>query len=229
MAPSTRGGYIGSIGAEEVQTTPGQIRGKGADDEGSHPLPGGQGRSHLCRSDPAVPLSRVGRSLKYNITADLPAQRQMDKNHKYYYEDMEYAEMTLGVVKEVVKVDEYTVKFVLHHPFGPFLRNIAMFCNAIVSPAAVEKYGDDFFKNPVGTVGTGPFKFVKWDRDSQIVLEANKEYWGGAPKVDQVIFRVIPENSVRLAELQAGNIHMMDGLDPNDIATVEKDPNLTLM
>lgn len=153
-------------------------------------------------------------------------QRQMDNNHKYYYEDMEYAEMTLGVVKEVVKVDEYTVKFVLNHPFGPFLRNIAMFCNAIVSPAALEKFGDDFFKNPVGT---GPFKFVKWDRDSQIVLEANKEYWGGAPKVDQVIFRVIPENSVRLAELQAGNIHMMDGLDPNDIATVEKDTNLALM
>ena len=156
----------------------------------------------------------------------LSFQRQMDQNHKYYYDDMSYAEMTLGVIKEIVKVDDSTVKFVLQHPFGPFLRNMAMFSNAIVSPAALEKYGDDFFKNPVGT---GPFKFVQWDRDSQIILEANKEYWGGAPKVDRIIFKVIPENSVRLAEIQAGNIHMMDGLDPNDIATVKSNADLQLL
>ncbi|MCL4424478.1 MAG: ABC transporter substrate-binding protein [Firmicutes bacterium] len=152
-------------------------------------------------------------------------KRQMDPKNEYHRDDMANAVMTLGAVKDVVRVDDYTVKFILKNPFAPFLRNIASFSNAIVSPTAVKKYGDDFFKNPVGT---GPFKFVKWDRDSEIVLAANKEYWGGSPKVDQVVFRVIPENSVRLAELETGNIQMMDGLDPNDIERVKKNSELKL-
>jgi len=152
-------------------------------------------------------------------------ERQMDENHEYFYDDMAYAGFTLEPVKEIVKLDDHTVKFVLKNPYAPFLRNLAMFSCAIVSPTALKKYGDDFFKNPVGT---GPFVFEKWERDSQIVLRAYDDYWGGAPKVERVVFKVIPENSVRLAEVETGNVHIMDGLDPNDVKRVEDNPDLKL-
>jgi len=156
----------------------------------------------------------------------LTFQRQMDTSHQYYYDDMAYAEMTLGVIDKIEKVDDHTVKFTLKHPFGPFLRNIAMFSNAVVSPAALDEYKDDFFKNPVGT---GPFIFESWEKDNQITLVANKDYWGGAPKVDKIVFKVIPENSVRVAELEAGTIDMMDGVDPNDMERIKGSSDLNLM
>ncbi|ADG81668.1 ABC transporter substrate-binding protein [Thermincola potens] len=131
-----------------------------------------------------------------------------------------------GVIKDVIVVDEYTVKFVLTKPMAPFLANLAMATFGISSPEAIKKYGEDYFKHPVGT---GPFKFVKWEKDQQIVVEKNPEYWGGKPKVDKVVFRVIPDNSARFLELKAGTIDAMIGLNPDDVENVKNDPNLQLL
>lgn len=150
--------------------------------------------------------------------------RQFDKNHPYYkYGKWEYAEFALEPLEKVEVVDDYTVRFILKYPFAPFLANLAMFSCAIVSPTAVEKYKADFFKNPVGT---GPFKFVEWVQKDKIVLEANTEYWGGRPYLDRLIFRVIPDNSVRWLELQKGSIDAMDGINPDDIPAIKSDPNV---
>lgn len=131
-----------------------------------------------------------------------------------------------GVVKEVRAVDDYTVEIELNHSFAPFISNLAMPCFAISSPAAIEKYGKDYFKNPVGT---GSFKFVSWTKDDKIVLEKNPEYWGEKAKLDKLIFRVIPDNSARLMELQAGTIDIMTGVSPEDSKIVKEDENLQLL
>ncbi|HOL55181.1 MAG TPA: ABC transporter substrate-binding protein [bacterium] len=150
--------------------------------------------------------------------------RQFDKNHPYYkYGRWEYAEFALDPLQKVEIVDDYTVRFTLKYPFSPFLANLAMFSCAIVSPTAVKKYEADFFKNPVGT---GPFKFVEWTQKDKIVLEANSDYWGGRPYLDKLIFRVIPDNSVRWLELQKGSIDAMDGINPDDIPAIKNDPNV---
>jgi len=85
----------------------------------------------------------------------------------------------------------------------------------------------EFIRNPVGT---GPFKFVKWVKDDRIILEKNPDYWdkSGGPYLDQLIFRSIPENSVRFLELKTGNIHICQFPNPADIALAEKDKNLIL-
>ncbi|MEL3933635.1 ABC transporter substrate-binding protein, partial [Aeromonas enteropelogenes] len=87
---------------------------------------------------------------------------------------------------------------------APFLKNLAMPPFAIASPAAVKKYGDKFTENPVGT---GPFVFKEWKRNERIVLEKNKNYWmEGYPKLNQLIFVSIPDNSARLNALLKGEI-----------------------
>lgn len=154
-------------------------------------------------------------------------QRQLDSDHPYYMEgSYPYAGFSLGMIEEVRAVDEYTVHFTLENPYAPFIKNLAMFATMIVSPEAVKEYGEDIFKNPVGT---GAFKFVEWVRDDQITLVANEDYWDGRPYLDELIFTVIPNNQTRLLELEEGNIHVMEGLNPTDIQRVRDNEELELL
>ncbi|WML57392.1 ABC transporter substrate-binding protein [Neobacillus sp. PS2-9] len=130
------------------------------------------------------------------------------------------------VIKEVKALDANTVQFVLKRPMAPFLKNLAMSPFAIASPAAVEKYGDDYRSHPVGT---GPFKFVEWKQNDRITLEKNPDYWvKGLPKLNKVIFRVIPENTARLNALVNGEIDIMDGLNDSDAKAVTSNDKLKI-
>ncbi|CAH2715635.1 Periplasmic dipeptide transport protein [Neobacillus rhizosphaerae] len=131
------------------------------------------------------------------------------------------------VIKEVKAVDPNTVQFILKRPQAPFLKNIAMAMFAIASPTALEKWGDDFRSHPVGT---GPFKFVEWKQKDRIVIEKNPDYWQkGLPKLNKIIFRVIPENTARLNALANGEIDVMDGLNNSDEATVLANDKLQII
>jgi peptide/nickel transport system substrate-binding protein len=97
----------------------------------------------------------------------------------------------------------------------------------IISPTAFMKNPKEFLRNPVGT---GPFQFVKWVKDDRIILEKNKNYWdkSAGPYLDRVVFRSIPENSVRFLELKAGSIHICQFPNPADIKLAKADKNLWL-
>lgn len=157
-------------------------------------------------------------------------ERQMFKDHPYHHGDFEYWLGMFGgfpgVVKSVDVVDDLTVRFKLERPQAPFLANLAMSNFVIFSPDAVKKFGEDIGNHPIGT---GPFKFVRWDHGDKITVEANMDYWAGRPYLDKIIFRSIPDNSARLIELQSGGIHLMDSLNPDDVALVNKDKNLQVL
>ncbi len=130
------------------------------------------------------------------------------------------------VIAKVEAVDPYTVKFTLTRPQAPFIQNIAMSAFAIASPDAIKKYKEKFLENPVGT---GPFMFVEWKRNDSITLKKNPNYWeAGKPYLDKLIFRAIPDNSARFTALQSGEIDLMDGLNPDDVKSVESNPELQL-
>jgi peptide/nickel transport system substrate-binding protein len=129
-------------------------------------------------------------------------------------------------ISQIIALDEFTLQFQLKTPYAPFLSTLASTENSIVSQAAVAHFGLDFGNNPVGT---GPFKFVQWDRNDQIVLTANDTHWAGKPAIDKLIFRSIPDNADRFAELQQGNLHAMEFPNPDDLALIQGDSRLELV
>jgi peptide/nickel transport system substrate-binding protein len=151
---------------------------------------------------------------------DIPAQ---DRTPEYWV-SMEMDD-TIGSIEAT---GEYTVVFKLKRVEAPFLANMGMDFADIISPTAFMKNPKEFLRNPVGT---GPFKFVKWVKDDQIVLEKNKDYWdkSAGPYLDKVVFRSIPENSVRFLELKAGSIHACQFPNPADVALADRDPNIKLV
>ena len=129
-------------------------------------------------------------------------------------------------ISQIIALDPFTAQISLKMPFAPFINALTGFEYSIVSPMAVQHFGDNFASNPVGT---GPFKFVRWDRDDKIVLEANDTHWAGRPSLDRIIFRSIPDNSVRLMELQQGDLHVMEFPNPDEIPLIRGDAQLELL
>ena len=130
-----------------------------------------------------------------------------------------------STINHIIALDDFTLEVQLNTPYAPFLSLIASTQNSIVSQTAVMHYGMDFEYNPVGT---GPFKFVRWDRNDQIVLQAYDSHWAGKPAIDKLIFRSIPDNSIRFMELQAGHLHAMEFPNTDDLVLVQSDPVLEL-
>lgn len=166
-------------------------------------------------------------------------ERWADPEHEYAFTDDGYVYSMYGtmfggykgdpghVIEEINVVNDYEIEFILNQPLGFFLQNMGMSYFAITSPAALEEYGPNINENPVGT---GPFKFVSWTKDDSIVLEKFEDYRiEGLPKLDRVIFEVIPDNAARLVALRSGEIDIMDGLNPDDAAGVETEEDLVLL
>lgn len=106
-----------------------------------------------------------------------------------------------------------------------FIQNLAMFSFSIMSPAGLEKYGRKSSRNPVGT---GPFKLVRWDSGSEIELERNSDYWGGAPALQKVTFKVSDKPPVRTNRLISGSVHVIDNLSPGSIELLKKTQGVTM-
>jgi peptide/nickel transport system substrate-binding protein len=154
-------------------------------------------------------------------------ERQYNTSHPYHqYGEWAYWGYMFSDIAKVEKINDYTVKIVLSKPNAAIMTSLAMFTVAIVSPTNAAKYGADAFKHPCGT---GPFKFVEWVKDDHITVEANKDYWRGAPKIDKVIYRVITDPSARLLAIQAGEVQGMEFPDPASLASIEANTNLHLL
>jgi peptide/nickel transport system substrate-binding protein len=160
-------------------------------------------------------------------------ERQWKTDHEYHFESLDYEYWTYmwggfdddSIVAKVEALDEYTVQFTLKEPLAPMLANLAMDMFAISSPTKLKECGENYGTPTCGGVGTGPFKFVEWVEDDHVTVEANEDYWGGPPKVDQVIWRVIPDDSARYLALKAGDIHGMMQAVIEDVKACEDDDN----
>ncbi len=148
-------------------------------------------------------------------------QRMLDEEHPYYDTGPFPLAFFFSTVDTVEAVDETTVRFTLKEPYAPFLSNLAYPTGLIVSPAAVEAHGKDFGRNPVGT---GPFKFAEWESNAKVVVEANPDYWDGAPSLQAVVFRPITDANTRVAEMLAGGVDLMVEVPPDNVATFNDDP-----
>jgi 4-phytase/acid phosphatase/peptide/nickel transport system substrate-binding protein len=128
-------------------------------------------------------------------------------------------------IRRVMKIDDYTVRFVLEHPWLPFLKVISdelLLFNFIPSPKAVTKNIHD--KKPVGT---GPFKYDSWGYGDHFVVLKNHKYWQkGKPHLNKVIFRTIPDHQTRFASLVSGQVDIITLDRGSLINKAKKDPEL---
>lgn len=131
------------------------------------------------------------------------------------------------ILESVKAIDDKTVEFKLKQVKPTFLKDLALTPFSISSPEAIEKFGEDYGDNPVGT---GPFVFQEWIRNDRIVMNKNEEYWlDGYPKLDQVIIRSIPDNSARLNALISGEVDMIDGVAPENVQQIEDNEDLQVI
>src|SRR5690625_6107266 len=97
-----------------------------------------------------------------------------------------------------------------------------VFVVGIVSPTAVELHGDDYGRHPVGT---GPFKFDNWVTNQSITLVRNDDYHGEPALLDQVEFRVIPEEGARMLSFYRGDLDMLLRAAPAELPMLRDDPS----
>jgi dipeptide transport system substrate-binding protein len=164
-------------------------------------------------------------------------QRMIDSNHpfrKAYPIEIPYAADT-GIgsnIKNVIKVDEHTVKIVLKEVDAPFLSKIAMPFAVILS----QEYAYQLIKQGKASqikwnpVGTGPFILKSYQKDAQIRYTANKMYWdSSAVMVDQLVFAITTDPSVRVQKLKRNECHIMSYPRPSDVSVLKKDPQLKVV
>jgi len=127
---------------------------------------------------------------------------------------------TFNIIDHVDVVDKYTVNVVTKKPDPVLLRRMSILHTIIVPP----KYFSTARKEDLASkpVGTGPYKFVSWVKDGDLVMEANPNYWGGAPKVQKVIVRGIPETGTRVSALLARDVDIITAVPPDDIDRINK-------
>jgi peptide/nickel transport system substrate-binding protein len=117
-------------------------------------------------------------------------------------------------------VDRYTVNIILKNPDPIVLNRFNGFGMRIVAPKYYSTHDTAFLQtNPVGT---GPYRFVSWVKDGDLVMEANEQYWGGAPAFKRVIVRTAPEASTRVSALLAGQADVIIGVPAEQADTVNR-------
>jgi peptide/nickel transport system substrate-binding protein len=143
-----------------------------------------------------------------------------------------YVEATFGLISDIAVVSPSEVKITLSKPYPAFLSILAQPQSAIVSPAAVAQYGEGFSSHPVGT---GPFKFNSYQADTSIILDANADYFRGAPKLERIIYRVIPDASTRRLEIENGGVDIvqqqgqLSAIAATDVAALSSNPDVTIL
>ncbi len=167
--------------------------------------------------DPKTWIFKLRKGVKFHNGQELKAE-----DVKYTYET-ELDEKTAAPnrsfytpIQKIEAMDDYTVKFTLDSAYGPFLSYMDF---AILPKAVAEKQGADFGNAPIGT---GPFKLVSWKRGDTIELEAFKDYVEGAPKLDKVVFKIVPDNSARVVALESGDLDLVQSpLSPQDVTRLQ--------
>jgi ABC-type transport system substrate-binding protein len=117
----------------------------------------------------------------------------------------EFREGRAPTVRGLVALDAATIRITLEEAQVPFVSLLAIGHAKVVPRDLATKAGDAFGAAPVGT---GPFRFERWERGKEIVLGANRDYWGGAPRLNRIVYRIFPSeaNSAMYEEFLKGNL-----------------------
>jgi peptide/nickel transport system substrate-binding protein len=132
----------------------------------------------------------------------------------------------VNAIDTIEVVGPLTIRLVLKAPSSPLLSQLADRAGIMISPKAAEAAGADFGSHPVCA---GPYAFESRVAQDSIVLRRFPRYWDAAAyHFDRVVFRPLPNSAVRLANLQAGSLDLVEYVLPSDVEAVERDPKLKI-
>ncbi len=174
-----------------------------------------------------------------NLNADdviYTFKSQMDTKHPLaipaanyeYFKAMELDQL----ISDVKKTDPMTVVIELKHPEAPFLADLAMDFASIQS----EEYAQSLIKSGKGLktletnpIGTGPFVFKSYQKDSTVKFTANEKYFKGKPQIENLIFVIVTDSTVRAQKMKSGECHVMSEPQPQDIESFLKSAKLKVL
>lgn len=165
-------------------------------------------------------------SIERQWKEDHPFFKVTSSNHTYF-NDMGMPKL----IQSLDRIDDYTIRFVLTRPEAPFLSDLAMeyagiqskeYADAMLKAGTPEKIDQD-------PIGTGPFYLVQYQKDAIVRYKAFPEYWGGKAKIDDLVFAITPDASIRWAKLQKGECHVMPYPNPADLDAIRKDANVQVL
>ncbi|MCA1026663.1 ABC transporter substrate-binding protein [Cytobacillus kochii] len=132
----------------------------------------------------------------------------------------------LSNVKAVEVIDNFTVKLILSRPDSSIILALSDRSGMMVSPKALEKYGEDFSQNPVGT---GPYKMKKWVRNGEIIFVKNQDYWQDSlPYLDEINIKIMPDENTRLNALKSNQVQFYWNVSSVNAQALKHDANLLL-
>ncbi len=148
---------------------------------------------------------------------------------KYTYDlirDADFAAQNRGFytpIKEITTPDDYTVEFHLHEPNAPMLYYMSI---GIMPKHIGEEHGEEWMEE--NAVGIGPYQLVEWVMEERIVIEAFDDCFWGRPAIDSITYRMIPEMATRVIELEAGSVHVIDWVAPEEVERLKDHAEIRL-
>jgi peptide/nickel transport system substrate-binding protein/oligopeptide transport system substrate-binding protein len=114
----------------------------------------------------------------------------------------DFADGKVDTIRGLATPDDSTVRITLDTALAIFPKLLAMPVASVVPDSTPSNFGEH-------PVGTGPWRFVQWKHDDYVLLARNPTYWGGAPKLDSLMIRIVPEPSTAVAEFESGNVDLL--------------------
>jgi peptide/nickel transport system substrate-binding protein len=182
--------------------------------------------SHETSEDGKAVTIRLRPNVKFHDGESMDADAVKFSLERHLTMQGSFRKPELAALEKVEVVDPLTVRLVLKAPFSPLMAQLADRSGMIVSPKAAKEAGDRFGQKPVCA---GPFRFAERVQQDRIVLEKFADYWNRDNiHLDRVVFLPIPDSTVRLANLKAGQLDLIERANATDIKEIRSNPRLRL-
>lgn len=174
---------------------------------------------------------RLQDNVKFHDGTPMTADDVIFSIMRFHMELAPRARAIFQMIDSATAPDPLTVRLTLKQPFQPFLLMFEVTACCIVSKRLFD--GQDFRTAPTvqRPVGTGPFRFVEWQRGNFVRLERFEEYWKpGQPYLDGIIYRIVPDSQSRRLAIETGQVQMTQAndIEPFDVPGLRQRPNLTV-
>ena len=180
--------------------------------------------------DPRTLIFKLRQGVKFHDGTDFNAEAAKFNFDRMATEPKSVRKGEVANIASAEVVDAYTLKLNLKQPDAPLLATLTDRAGMMISPAAIKKFGADLEHDITGA-GTGPFQFAEWVKDDHLLLKRNENYWNkdAGPYLEQVRYRPIPDDTVKLQSLQAGEIDVLDYLAPRNVPLAKTDTSLVVI